>query len=288
MSPTEPGADQKFLASRAAQMFSLITCFTTPLGFVIWYNVGSEMLWPWSMCFAFSLIGLAATYKFQQMPIKLSAAIILGTTLSVFFASTANIEIGSTQNHLPADIFGAFKIISIVMVVIAPIPSGLGYFIISLCLFIPPLQTLLFTPEVLTYSKYSEPWYTMCFAIASIFLLTYRLTSQKTNLSLIKSQANEQKLREFADIAVALRDLTNSPLQSLEVLGHLLESQQITHAQAAQILNKTTYRLRELMQILNEHQKKIPEYKPVQSLDSIDVIRKTFSASQVPALKDLG
>ncbi len=263
------------LAAKSAHIFATIAIGIFPIGLITWINNQIEILWPWYLAIFMAVLCYFITVKIPNLKKNQAISIFMILCSVIFLASSITTECILAQK-INADLFGGYKYISLLIALIAPSPLWLGYFLISCCLFVPPVQVLIFSPEISLYSSYREPWVSMGYAVVAFFILKYRLESQKLQASLIESKANEKSLSDFADVAIALRDLSNTPLQSLGLLADLLENEQITYQQAAELLKSATYKLHEIIHIFNEQQKKMEWRDGQESLDSLEVLRQNF------------
>lgn len=268
--------DDRQLASRSTRSYAIVVLCLLPLALIIRLNVGLPITGLWYFNLAIVALIFFISNKYTRMPVKYSALLMICMMILTLLPSSQTADIGAEKN-LQITYFGTYKVIAIIIAMLAPFPHFLGYLLLAICLFVPPLQVLLFSREVMHVSGQYEPWITMCYALAAFLVLHHRLGTLKLHATLIESQAKEKNLRDFADVALALRDLTNTPLQSLDLLIELLRHEKISQKHAAELLSKTTYRLRELMQVLSDQQKKIAQKQMRQSMDSMDILRQSFS-----------
>ncbi|AZZ35602.1 hypothetical protein CIK05_01905 [Bdellovibrio sp. qaytius] len=268
--------DDKQLATRSTRSYSILALFLLPLSYIIRANDNLPTTPLWYIGLLIVIITFFLTSKYPRLPVKISVTLMITMALFTMLPGSEIAAIGSEHN-VQMTYFGTYKFIIVCVALMAPFPHFIGYLLIALCLFIPPMQVLLFSPQIMKLSGQFEPWTTMGYALAGLLILHHRISTLKLHANLVESEAKEKNLRDFADVALALRDLTNTPLQSLDLLTELLRSDKISTQQASELLSKTTYRLRELMQVLSEQQKKLTKQQSLQSMDSMDIIRKTFS-----------
>lgn len=267
--------DDKQLASRSTRAYAIVALCLLPLALIIRINAGLPVTGLWYFSLAVVALTFFISNKYSRMPVKYSAILMIIMMICTLLPSSQTAHI-SAEKKLQITYFGTYKVTAVIIAMLAPFPHFLGYLLLAICLFIPPLQVLLFSREVMHVPGQYEPWITMCYALAAFLVLHHRLGTLKLHANLIESQAKEKNLRDFAEVALALRDLTNTPLQSLDLLIELLRHEKISQQHAAELLSKTTYRLRELMQILSDQQKKITQKQVRQSMDSMAILRQSF------------
>lgn len=277
--------DDNQLAARSTRYYALVTLCLLPLALIIRINAKLPVTWLWYLALAVVVFVFLVTSKLRRLKVKYCAVLNIFMALCVLLPSSQT-AVFAAEKNLSVAYFGTYKVMSVVVALLAPFPHYVGYILLSFCLLIPPIQVLLFTPEVIHASGHYEPWITMCYALVAFLVLHHRISTLKLHANLIESQTKEKSLRDFADVAMALRDLTNTPLQSLDLLIELLREEKISQKQASELLSRTTYRLRDLMQVLSEQQKKIARQQVQQSIDSMDIIRQTFGSINSYGKKD--
>ena len=268
---------QELLAWKAVKTFTILMSCVLPIAVIVTINAVNLPLWPWVVAMLVSFIFLVLVLRQKSFSVVKAAIVYITITGLVLLASSL-----TTHNFgIPREgtAFAGYKALSLVIAIIAPLPSWIGYLMISLCLFIPPVQALVISPQVMTIDHGSEPWFSMVYAIIGFVIYNYRLDAQRAQMELLELRANENSFKNFSDVVLALRDLTNTPLQSLSLLVEMMKKNQITMDQASDALSKTTYKLWELASVLNEVQKKIPNFKNRTSMDSLDILRKKLDVS---------
>lgn len=277
--------DDNQLAASSTRYFATVTLCLLPLALIIRINANLPVTGLWYLALAVVAFVFFVTSKLSRLKVKYCVVLNVIMLLCGLLPSMQTAELAAAQN-LSISYFGTFKVMAVIVAMLAPFPHYVGYILLSICLFVPPLQVLIFSPEVIRTSGQYEPWITMCYALAGFLVLHHRVSTLKLHANLIESQAKEKSLRDFADVALALRDLTNTPLQSLDLLIDLLREEKISQKEASELLGRTTYRLRELMQVLSEQQKKLTKLQVQQSMNSMDIIRQTFGSINQYGKKD--
>ena len=94
-----------------------------------------------------------------------------------------------------------------------------------------------------------EPWVTFAYAIIALGLLIDRVRRQRAEAFAVRAQARSEEMARLARVALALRDLANTPLQTLRVNAALLRQQPVDGAVMARI-DRALDRMCELNRVL--------------------------------------
>lgn len=269
--------DDNQLAARSTRYFAVVTLCLLTLALIIRINAKLPVTWIWCSAIVVVVFSLFATSKLPRLKVKYCATLTIIMTLSTLL-SASETAAQAAEKNLPIAYFSIYKLMSVTIALLALFPHYVGYVLLSFCLLIPPVQTLLISPEIIQASGGYEPWITMCYAVTAFLVLRHRISTLKLHANLIESQTKEKSLREFADVAMVLRDLTDTPLQSLDLLIESLREEKISQKEASELLSRATFRLRGLMQVLDEQQKKIARQQMQQSINSMDIIRQNFAS----------
>src|SRR5581483_616261 len=133
------------------------------------------------------------------------------------------------------------------------------------------LQLATFAPELRARLSVGEPWAMLAFAAFSLVVLANRLRRQSVELALAEARAESLVLRRIARRLLAVRDLANTPLQTLEANIAL-----VTCVPGAELyadrMRRSLDRLREWQRILDEDTRAIGDahelaFDPHQVLD---------------------
>ena len=271
---------QDALTNKSIETLIRIACVLSPLGLLTWINNDLKLIWPWYVAILVDYIGLFLFLKFPKMPKSFSISIFFSQIITTLLAGVAT-TYGIVLQRIDSDFFGTFKYMALAVALIAPSPAWLGYTAILICLFVPPLQSLFLNPEIDAFSSHREPWVTIGYVILAFFILNYRVKSQKMQTELIEAKTNEKSLQDFAEVAVALRDLTNTPLQSLDLLTDMLKNETLKGQEASEYLSDITLKLNEIMYIFNENQKRLVLKRGYDQSNSLEVLRRKFTGPVV-------
>jgi len=78
-------------------------------------------------------------------------------------------------------------------------------------------------PLVVRHSlQTDEPWALLAFWLAAVLILLNRLRARQTELEMARAQAETESRQRLADAFLEIRDLMNTPVQSIELAATLL------------------------------------------------------------------
>ena len=92
------------------------------------------------------------------------------------------------------------------------------------------LQFALFDPEIRAHLAYGDPWATLAYGGFAIGLLIFRLRGNRIEQEMTIVNTRVVELERFARTMLAVRDLTNTPLQTLELLAASSSSMSSRHS----------------------------------------------------------
>jgi hypothetical protein len=95
-----------------------------------------------------------------------------------------------------------------------------------------------------------EPWVTLIYGGVALAVLAYRVRSFDIELKLREARAEAEALERLARLFLAVRDATNTPLQTLELSIALLQRRHPECASTTDTMERAVQRLRSLAQRL--------------------------------------
>lgn len=95
-----------------------------------------------------------------------------------------------------------------------------------------------------------EPWVTLIYGSVALTMLAYRVRSHRIELKLREARAEAEALERLARLFLAVRDATNTPLQTLELSIALLRHRSPGSEPTTAAMERAVQRLRSLMQRL--------------------------------------
>ncbi len=95
-----------------------------------------------------------------------------------------------------------------------------------------------------------EPWGTLIYGVVALGMLGYRVRNHAIELKLREARAEAEALERLARLFLAVRDATNTPLQTLELCLTLLERRHPESAPTTATMERAVRRVRSLTQRL--------------------------------------
>jgi len=237
----------------------------TNLGWYLSFNI---TLWQWQLAAIVSFIGLVAIQIYRSLPIQAAAAISLMVLAAALFANAlTSCQLPPKGVHFEA--FSGFRLAAIAIAIIAPTPVWMGWFIIGCCALVPTATYfLIMSPELQIVFSAQEPWISLIYAVVAFFVLRHRLKAIELERTIERMASERRALADLAHLFLGLRDLTNTPLQSIELTAGLLGTNNLTPTEAAAQLERSMIQLRELSQILTAYEMDIDWSHTASSFDA--------------------
>jgi hypothetical protein len=207
---------------------------------------------PWWAPLMSSAVGLAILLWLIVVRNRVSvracsiAFVINAAVIITAFWITSGAYVDSREPWIP---FQANKLGSLAVALLAPelwagIVSILGYIGTGL------LRLWLFEPDVRARVATGEPWVLVAYGLMAAALLGYRLRSVAMERRIALAQAEAQAKEELARSMLALRDLANTPLQTIGLVSQLIRLRAPAQAGLLDRIDRALERLRGLNLVL--------------------------------------
>jgi len=118
-----------------------------------------------------------------------------------------------------------------------------------------------------------EPWITLVYALIALGLLIDRVRRQRTEEAAVRAQARADEMARLARVALAVRDLANTPLQTLHSNVVLLRRHPDDERAMARI-NRAILRLSELNRVLARWDVSARWERGDESFDPLEVLTR--------------
>lgn len=126
------------------------------------------------------------------------------------------------------------------------IPTILGFTLTAV------VEFTRFDPITRTHLAYGDPWATLAFGGFAIGLLLFRHRTMRRERSLVEMQVELAAFGEIARYALTIRDLANTPLQTLTWCIDLMRSGRVPASEIAPFVERAVSRLRSLERMVGE------------------------------------
>ncbi len=211
----------------------------------VWWHVPGVTVWQWLQASAVLLAGAAAVAASARPP----AWIVDGSHL----AATASLGVAAwiTNAQLAASgisfqTFAAFKVLLLGGACIYPTRLRFSVPLLIAVAAVPAIEWLTWPAHWRAHAAVTEPTGTLIIGAISIGLLVYRTRSLAAQQLAARSRAELSTMQQVAEVALAVRDLANSPLQTLEASLSLLQAGASDPAKLTAQMDRALARLRDL------------------------------------------
>jgi hypothetical protein len=99
-----------------------------------------------------------------------------------------------------------------------------------------------------------EPWATLAFGLAGVFVLVLRFRIRQLEMERIEAQAEAEATRRLALSFLELRDLMNTPLQSIELATALLREEIDEGDPIPDLIERSSEKLRQIAEMLKRYE----------------------------------
>src|SRR5262249_53691387 len=150
----------------------------------------------------------------KQLSVTLSGVTIAINTAAVIYALWSADDILAREPRIWVP-FQPHKLSVLVVALVAPVPAWAGLGSIAAYTAAATAQYLGFPPGVQEHLPIAEPWATLAFGVFALGLYLYRERAMRIERDWARAQAESRALDRLARIGLAVRDLSNTPLQTL-------------------------------------------------------------------------
>jgi len=241
---------------------------------ISWYWFKEKHFVQWDISF-FVCVFLALLVYFKKNQSKwihvISYFFSIGTILAANVLT--NYQLANAGESI--NLFGAFKITAFAIALIAPSPRWVAKGIILFCGLGPVVfYYALFPNELRGLFSSQEPFSSAIYATVAYIVYIYRMKADHLKKVVEKERYEKEAATHLAKIVLGIRDLTNSPIQTIELVCDLLRRGRLTNEEAANRLCHTLDRLRELSEVLKSYEKALDWQRDDISFDSKDRVNK--------------
>jgi hypothetical protein len=235
-------------------------------GCLFWSHYGR---WLWLVAAAIDALSCALVLLRRDRPGQLPFVVGSAVTLAmVWWTNDLLARLG-----VRCEPFIGYKLYALSVALMAPPSLWLGLGSILACALLPLAEYAGWPAAVRAEIPTPEPATTLLYAIASVGLLFHRRQQMRIHREVVRAQAKTASLELMARKFLAVRDLTNSPLQSVELTVALLKTRHPESQAQLERLERQLARLRQLSVVLSQYepQRWAPEdgsFDPLEVLQS--------------------
>jgi len=129
----------------------------------------------------------------------------------------------------------------------------------------------------------AEPWTTSIYSVFAIFLYAYRLHAVRMARKMAESLSAKRSLEHVSRMLLAVRDFSNTPLQTLYLTTELLKARQGDQAELLDRMDRSLSRLRELNEIMSQYEAQAGWPHGAESLDAAASLQRDVTTTRGPA-----
>jgi hypothetical protein len=197
--------------------------------------------------------------------------------LSINFASALLTSLAGAAalvaHGVGSELFQSIKISFIVIAILSP-SVRLGVAWMAIFALAPVLQFYSWPVAMQAAAPTGEPWFTLIYAAVGAVLLLYRQRSIRLERNLSALRVERLTLQRLARVALALRDLANTPLQTLTTGVSLLRQKTASEETVLQSMDRALIRLAKFQNVLTSLEAPA-EWKPQdESFDAVSLIEE--------------
>jgi hypothetical protein len=249
------------VARRSGAYSSVLNAGGMGLQFLIERQVGGIPWWPGLSSAVVGLLVLAVLLAFRRRPrVPLGSAAFLINAAAVIF------ELWVTHPYYaaapaPWRPFEANKLGAMTVALLAP-SRWAGLLAISGYVGSAALEYSLYPGDAHTRLSVTEPWATVAWGAFSVGLLVYRLRGLAMARAMARGRAEAAVLERLAHVSLIVRDLANTPLQTLTLSLAVLRQRNIEAGPILDRMERAVQRLQALGRTLSRYEAGGPETEP--------------------------
>lgn len=196
----------------------------------------------------------------------------------IVILSTLSIQIYSDWNEAAAEAhvaaFEGFKIAALVVAIVVPFREALVFVVIGACALLPIVIWAVMPPELRASLPVEEPWNTVMFPVIATGILIFRVRSFDVEREMIRAKAEKEALERFTKVLLAYRDLSNSPLQCIELTKSLLHQEHPEAEHLTEQLDRSLERLKAIGAILSRSENHVKWTSKEEAFDPAHIIHE--------------
>jgi hypothetical protein len=167
------------------------------------------------------------------------------------------------------------KVAALAIALVAPRSLWAGFGGIAIFVGSALIHFVLFPPGVRALMAFHEPVTTSIYGLFAIALLVVRLRSLASHEELVRIRAERALLDQNARIFLAIRDLANTPMQTISLVAYLMRTQKDADlAQLASRVERSLGKLRELNDLIEKARAAAQPHGGGTSFDALAWLRR--------------
>jgi hypothetical protein len=169
--------------------------------------------------------------------------------------------------------FRQYQLGALAVALLAPAQAWLGIATIAGYIGAAVIQLVLFEPEVRARLPYGDPWASVVYGAFAIVLFLHRLRSMHAEQAVVRAQAEAEGYETLARAMVALRDLSNTPLQTITNTVELLQMGDARSRELGDRLERALRKLIELQELTQPYERQLRWRSGDEAWDPREILR---------------
>lgn len=271
------GHENGEIARRCALYFAIIGIVCAFRDWFLWRHVG---FFPsrFFQCIYFFASLLAMGYLASEKQIRMRTSNLIFFALSLCSAAMSWYGELEESHHREIWIWGdSFKVSALIVGALAPPGRWTGPITIGLFTGCALAENYVFSPEV-THRMLAAGNVESIFARLIFAFIIFYFRQRKRELAAAMAHESSEKhaMEEVARAALVVRDLANTPIQTLELSSSMIEEDGGKHSKIRGRIFRALARLRTLNDVLSRYEGNVPKGRYPTSIDvsTLDSIAK--------------
>lgn len=241
-------------AHRTAAVGCALAIAGTVLGLFDWQRLPSTTLVPAAIATLLidtSALGVLAWRRNRPSTTLGSALLLVSQVPFAVFAWSADAGRAAEGGYWVP--YEANKMAALAIAMVAPPVLPIGLLAIALYSGSALLHHALLPASARAHMAVGEPWSTLGYTVIGLVIFVIRHRGRRAHDEVVRLRAEEALREKAAGVFVAVRDLANSPLQTLDVSVHLLATSADPNVvRASEWISRSVARLRRLNSLLDD------------------------------------
>jgi hypothetical protein len=260
-------------ARRLRIWFALIYILGATGELSVWYPVAAVTSWQWVQFLGVGVCFLAMMLWVHRPSRVSTVAAYWIVNISVFLALwVTNAQLA--KKGAPFQTFAGFKMMLIGGALILPSDLIIGVPMLLAGAVVPSVEWATWPSDWRAHLAPGEPFGTVIYGLVALALYAHRTRSAAMQRQMHLAEAEASSMERIARMSLAVRDLANTPLQTLQAGVELLQRGGPSTPETIERLLRALLRLRELNQMLEPYAASLKWHAGEASLDSIEVLRQ--------------
>jgi hypothetical protein len=269
--------DRARVAWRSATLAVVLTIVGVPMDIVVGRAIGGVPVLPVLVAVAAAMLLLAFLLAHRGRPSRLLGNAIFLLDAAIILAVLWRSNEAYAESARAVIPFQAQKLGMVTVALLAP---ELWVGVLGIAAYAGSTIVQMSTFDELVRSRVSvtEPGATLVFAVFSAVLLAHRLRRLALEREVARAHAEVATAQKFARVVLAVRDLSNTPLQTIAFAAAMARTRHPDLEPILDLVDRSLARLRELDGRLQERERAVEWSSGEGSFDPLDVVKRGWSA----------